>query len=154
MGYGGAAPRVSGSAVVELGKRMNKILKIDADNASCVVEPGFSYLDLYDEIRKSLRRNTKVSTTKYESKNFPYGLIHQTWVEEAYLDMPLIILPWVIILRTNAKWKLFCRMETFSAQEWEHYLESVVSTIRAGSRSNLPMVLALTAYFRKAILAL
>jgi len=31
---------------------MNKILKIDADNASCVVEPGVSYFKLYEEIQK------------------------------------------------------------------------------------------------------
>lgn len=52
MGYGGAAPRVPGSIVIDLGKRMNKILKIDAHNASCVVEPGVSYFALYEEIQK------------------------------------------------------------------------------------------------------
>lgn len=52
MGYGGAAPRVPGSVVVDLGKRMNKILDLDADNASCVVEPGVSYFALYEEIQK------------------------------------------------------------------------------------------------------
>lgn len=36
LGYGGAAPRVPGGVVVDLGKRMNKILNIDAENASCV----------------------------------------------------------------------------------------------------------------------
>ncbi|KAF2709993.1 vanillyl alcohol oxidase [Pleomassaria siparia CBS 279.74] len=40
VGYGGSAPRVPGSVVVDLGRRMNKILNIDAENASCVVEPG------------------------------------------------------------------------------------------------------------------
>lgn len=52
VGYGGTAPRVPGSIVVDLGKRMNKILKIDAENASCVVEPGVSYFALYEEIQK------------------------------------------------------------------------------------------------------
>lgn len=52
VGYGGTAPRVPGSVVVDLGKRMNKILNIDAENASCVVEPGVSYFALYEEIQK------------------------------------------------------------------------------------------------------
>lgn len=52
VGYGGTAPRVPGSVVVDLGKRMNKILNIDADNASCLVEPGVSYFALYDEIQR------------------------------------------------------------------------------------------------------
>ena len=52
VGYGGSAPRVPGSVVVDLGKRMNKILKVDAENASCVVEPGVSYFALYEEIQK------------------------------------------------------------------------------------------------------
>ncbi len=52
VGYGGAAPRVPGSVVVDLGRRMNKILRLDADNASCVVEPGVSYFKLYEEIQK------------------------------------------------------------------------------------------------------
>jgi hypothetical protein len=52
VGYGGSAPRVPGSVVVDLGRRMNKILSIDAENASCVVEPGVSYFALYDEIQR------------------------------------------------------------------------------------------------------
>ncbi|KAH7134902.1 glycolate oxidase [Dendryphion nanum] len=52
VGYGGAAPRVPGSVVMDLGKRMNRILDIDAENASCVVEPGVSYFALYEEIQR------------------------------------------------------------------------------------------------------
>ncbi|KAK7883755.1 hypothetical protein LTR67_010917 [Exophiala xenobiotica] len=52
IGYGGAAPRIPGSVVVDLGRRMNKILNIDADNASCIVEPGVSYFALYEEIQR------------------------------------------------------------------------------------------------------
>ncbi|KAL7273524.1 hypothetical protein RUND412_003619 [Rhizina undulata] len=53
LGYGGAAPRVRGSVVVDLGKRMNKVLKIDGENATCMVEPGVSYFKLYEEVQKS-----------------------------------------------------------------------------------------------------
>jgi hypothetical protein len=52
VGYGGTAPRVPGSVVIDLGKRMSKILNIDGENASCVVEPGVSYFALYEEIQR------------------------------------------------------------------------------------------------------
>jgi FAD/FMN-containing dehydrogenase len=38
--------------VVDLGRNMNKVLKLDANNASCIVEPGVSYFKLYEEIKK------------------------------------------------------------------------------------------------------
>ncbi|KAL3489208.1 hypothetical protein BJX62DRAFT_252752 [Aspergillus germanicus] len=53
IGYGGAAPRVPGSVVIDLGRRMNQVLKIDGSSASCMVEPGVSYYKLYEEIQKS-----------------------------------------------------------------------------------------------------
>lgn len=36
LGYGGAAPRVPGSIVVDLGKRMNKVLEVNERGGSCV----------------------------------------------------------------------------------------------------------------------
>ncbi|KAI0602691.1 glycolate oxidase [Biscogniauxia sp. FL1348] len=51
VGYGGAAPRVPGGVVVDLGRRMHGILDIDGENASCVVEPGVTYFRLYEEIQ-------------------------------------------------------------------------------------------------------
>jgi hypothetical protein len=39
-GYGGAAPRVSGSVVLNMGKHMNKILEVNVEGAYCLVEPG------------------------------------------------------------------------------------------------------------------
>lgn len=53
LGYGGAAPRVRGSVVVDLGRRMNKILRIDPDNCSCLVEPGVTYFALYQAIQNA-----------------------------------------------------------------------------------------------------
>jgi hypothetical protein len=53
LGYGGAAPRVSGSVVVDLGRRMNKVLKIDGQNCSCLLEPGVSYFALYEAVKAS-----------------------------------------------------------------------------------------------------
>ncbi|CAG8979727.1 hypothetical protein HYALB_00012373 [Hymenoscyphus albidus] len=53
LGYGGAAPRVPGSVVVDLGREMNKVLRINGENASCMVEPGVSYFKLYEEVQKS-----------------------------------------------------------------------------------------------------
>lgn len=52
LGYGGAAPRVRGSVVVDLGKRMQRILDINPDTSSCLVEPGVSFYALYEEIQR------------------------------------------------------------------------------------------------------
>jgi 4-cresol dehydrogenase (hydroxylating) len=51
LGYGGSAPAYSGSVVVDL-KRMNRILEVNEENASCLVEPGVSYFDLYRHIEE------------------------------------------------------------------------------------------------------
>ena len=50
LGYGGSAPALTGSVVLDL-KRMNRILEIDERNAYVVVEPGVSYFDLYRHIQ-------------------------------------------------------------------------------------------------------
>lgn len=52
LGYGGSAPVLSGSVVLDL-KRMNRILEVNERNASALVEPGVSYFDLYRYIRKN-----------------------------------------------------------------------------------------------------
>ncbi len=48
--YGGPAPNVRGSVIVDL-KRMKKILEIDGDRHFALVEPGVTYFDLYREIQ-------------------------------------------------------------------------------------------------------
>ncbi|RQH07599.1 FAD-binding oxidoreductase [Paraburkholderia dinghuensis] len=48
--YGGAAPRLSGSVVLDL-QRMNRILHVDERLAYALVEPGVSYFDLYAHLR-------------------------------------------------------------------------------------------------------
>ncbi len=56
LGYGGSAPVLSGSVVLDL-KRMNRVLEVDEKNAYALVEPGVSYFDLYRYISE---RNLKV----------------------------------------------------------------------------------------------
>ena len=56
LGYGGSAPILSGSVVVDL-KRMNRILSVDAGRCQAIVEPGVSYFDLYRHIEE---RNLEV----------------------------------------------------------------------------------------------
>jgi 4-cresol dehydrogenase (hydroxylating) len=56
LGYGGSAPILSGSVVVDL-KRMNRIIAVDEGRCSAIVEPGVSYFDLYRYIQE---RNLKV----------------------------------------------------------------------------------------------
>ena len=46
LGYGGSAPVLSGSVVLDL-KRMNRVLEVNEKQAYCLVEPGVSYFDLY-----------------------------------------------------------------------------------------------------------
>ena len=49
--YGGAAPRLTGSVVVDL-KRMNRVLEVDESLAYALVEPGVTYFDLYAHLRE------------------------------------------------------------------------------------------------------
>lgn len=51
LGYGGAAPRMPGTLVLDL-KRMNRILEVNEAQAYAVVEPGVSYKDLYDHLQR------------------------------------------------------------------------------------------------------
>ncbi len=51
LGYGGSAPVLSGSVVLDL-KRMNRILEVNERNAYVLVEPGVSYFDLYRYIQE------------------------------------------------------------------------------------------------------
>ena len=51
LGYGGAAPAVAGSVVLDL-KRMNRVIEIDERQGYVVVEPGVSYFDLYNYIQE------------------------------------------------------------------------------------------------------
>ncbi len=51
LGYGGSAPNLSGSVVLDL-KRMNRILDVDEARAYVLVEPGVSYFDLYRYINE------------------------------------------------------------------------------------------------------
>ncbi len=51
LGYGGAAPAMTGSVVVDL-KRMNRVLEISEDQASILVEPGVSYFEAYEYIQE------------------------------------------------------------------------------------------------------
>jgi 4-cresol dehydrogenase (hydroxylating) len=51
LGYGGSAPVLSGSVVLDL-KRMNRVLEVSERNAYALVEPGVSYFDLYRHIEE------------------------------------------------------------------------------------------------------
>lgn len=49
--YGGAAPVMSGSIVLDL-SRMNRIVEVNEEFAYALVEPGVSYFDLYKHIHE------------------------------------------------------------------------------------------------------
>ena len=52
LGYGGAAPVYSGSVVLDL-KRMNRVIEVNEGAASCLVEPGVSYFDMYRHLQET-----------------------------------------------------------------------------------------------------
>ncbi|KAF4978064.1 hypothetical protein FDECE_18272, partial [Fusarium decemcellulare] len=51
LGYGGSAPVVAGSVILDL-HRMRRIIEINEEYAYAIVEPGVTFMDLYDEIQK------------------------------------------------------------------------------------------------------
>ena len=51
LGYGGSAPNLSGSVVLDL-KRMNRIIEVDDKRHFAIVEPGVAYFDLYRYIQE------------------------------------------------------------------------------------------------------
>lgn len=51
LGYGGSAPNMTGTFIVDL-KRMNRIIEVDDRRNFCIVEPGVSYFDLFAHIQK------------------------------------------------------------------------------------------------------
>lgn len=50
LGYGEAAPLLSGSVVLDLG-RMNRILEVDEKTGYAVVEPGVGFFDLFKHLQ-------------------------------------------------------------------------------------------------------
>ena len=50
LAYGGSSPTLAGSVCLDL-KRMNRVLEVNERNASCLVEPGATYFDLYRAIQ-------------------------------------------------------------------------------------------------------
>ena len=44
VGYGGAGPRVPGSVGLDMGRNMNKIIKVDVEGAYAIVEPGVTFM--------------------------------------------------------------------------------------------------------------
>jgi hypothetical protein len=51
LGYGGSAPNLTGSVIVDL-KRMNRVLEVDDKRHYALVEPGVAYFDLYRHIQE------------------------------------------------------------------------------------------------------
>src|SRR5579864_9748422 len=51
LGYGGSAPNLSGSVVLDL-KRMNRVIEVDDKRHFAIVEPGVSYFDLYRHVHE------------------------------------------------------------------------------------------------------
>lgn len=52
MGYGMATPASSGQMILDL-KRMNRVLEVDAELGTALVEPGVTYQDLYTYLEEN-----------------------------------------------------------------------------------------------------
>ncbi len=52
MGYGTAVPATPGQVVLDL-KRMNRILEVDPDLGTCLIEPGVTYQQLKDYLEQN-----------------------------------------------------------------------------------------------------
>ncbi len=52
FGYGGTAPVMSGTVVLDL-SRMNRILEVDPKLGYCLIEPGVGFFDLYEYLTKN-----------------------------------------------------------------------------------------------------
>lgn len=57
IGLGTRSPIVPGQVVVDLGRRMNRILDVDEKLGYCVIEPGVSFRTMHDELK---RRDSKL----------------------------------------------------------------------------------------------
>ncbi|MBF0672548.1 MAG: FAD-binding oxidoreductase [Salinibacterium sp.] len=57
FGYGGSAPVVNGSVVLSL-RRLNRVLEVDEAAGYVLFEPGVTFFDLYEELR---RRDIKLA---------------------------------------------------------------------------------------------
>lgn len=57
VGYGGAGPRVPGSVALDMGRHLNRILKVDVDGAYALVEPGVTFSDLHQYLVDNNLRN-------------------------------------------------------------------------------------------------
>lgn len=56
-GYGGTAPRVSGSIALDLGTHMKKVLDVNIDGAFALVEPGVTFMQLHDYLEENNLRD-------------------------------------------------------------------------------------------------
>ena len=59
FGYGSAAPVERGQIVLDL-RKMNKILHVDPDLCTALVEPGVTYQQLYDYLEENKDRKSVV----------------------------------------------------------------------------------------------
>jgi 4-cresol dehydrogenase (hydroxylating) len=51
FGYGGAAPRMAGTVMLDLG-RMNRIIEVNEKLGYCILEPGVGFFDLHEHLQQ------------------------------------------------------------------------------------------------------
>ncbi|KAJ5119071.1 hypothetical protein N7476_011423 [Penicillium atrosanguineum] len=103
-GYGGAAPRLRGSVVLDLGRHMNRVLEVNVDGAYAVVEPGVTFADLHQYlVEHGLRDKLWIDV----SSNWVWFLI---WVEARFLGILWRGESGIHLTEAN-HWMMHCGME-------------------------------------------
>jgi 4-cresol dehydrogenase (hydroxylating) flavoprotein subunit len=107
MGYGMAAPATPGQMVLDL-KRMNRILEVDPELGTALIEPGVTYQQLKDYL---------------DDNNLPYWIDVPTVGPIAgpvgnTLDPALATRLMANISCSNAAWRLSCPMAGCCARAW------------------------------------
>ena len=117
LGYGGSAPNMTGSVVVDL-CRMNKIIEVDDVRNYCILEPGVSYFDLYAYVEKHDKKvivdvpdpgwGSPVGNALDRGVGYMMGMYRDHWNAHCFIE---VVLPNGEVMRTgmgaaktNATW--------------------------------------------------
>lgn len=160
IGYGGAAPRVPGSVVVDLGRRMNKVLRINGSSASCMVEPGVSYYKLYEEVQKTGLPlwidcpDLGGGSVMGNALDRGIGLVTIS-LEDFVLALTILdILHMETISLSIVEWRLSCRTASCYELVWVRSRERMALITPYGSPSSLLLVHIATEYSVRVTMAL
>jgi 4-cresol dehydrogenase (hydroxylating) len=126
-GYGGPAPRVSGTVIVSL-RNMNRVLEINEECAYAVVEPGVRWFDLYEAIRAGNHRlMLSVADVGWGS------VIGNT------LDTGITYMPYGVDMGCSAGWRSCWRTASCCAPAWARWRATARGTSTSAVSARRPI---------------